>query len=104
MASLIDQAVEGLYAEAPFSFDFYITGRSGSNEQYDQYFVRDYENQSWFMIRKSFISSNIEESFNDKMQQMDVVMARAKAIDQQYEEKCLNFQDKFVWFFINWFS
>ena len=93
MASLIDQKVEGAYAEAPFSFDFYIKGRSYSNEMYDKYFVRDYEKESWFLIRKSFQSNSILQSFNDKMEQMDVVMNRARAIDQQYKEKCLKFEE-----------
>ena len=93
MASLIDQTVESAYAEAPFSFDFYIKGQTWSTELYDKYFVRDYEKESWNMIRKSFQSNYISQSFKDKMEQMDVVMNRARAIDQLYNEKCLKFED-----------
>ena len=40
-----------------FSLDFYITSSGYSDNLYDKYFVRNKERQSWFLIRKSFISS-----------------------------------------------
>ena len=52
--------------------------------------MRNKERQSWFLIRKAFISSSIEQSFKDKMAQMDKVMQRARDINAQYEGKCKN--------------
>ena len=74
--------------EPPFSLDFYITSKGTANKPYELYFVDGYEDISWFLVRKAFISSSIDNSFGDKMNQMNNVMARARDINDRYQEKC----------------
>jgi len=88
VSKLVDQAVDNLVIEPPFSLDFYITSKGTANKPYELYFVDGYEDISWFLVRKAFISSSIDDSFGDKMNQMNNVMTRARDINDRYQEKC----------------
>jgi len=59
VSSLSDQETK-----IPFSLDFYITADTSSVlDQYNNYFVTAKEESEWFVLRKTFQSSNIDAVF-----------------------------------------
>ena len=84
----VSKLSDQLSGEIPFSLDFYLTGNSGIDAEYEKYFVAGKQDQGWFVVRKKFRSDNITQSFKDKMTHMEEILKRANAINIRFSEKC----------------